>query len=104
MDTRHLVINLLQALLLIFGAPLVRGLIAKIKARFQNRIGASILQPYFDIYKMLQKESVISDTASWLTIGAPFVSFIAFVVGCFFLPVVTTSAAAGFIGDAIAFV
>src|SRR5947209_4101687 len=99
-----MIIDIAQALLLILIAPLVRGLIAKTKARLQNRIGASILQPYFDIYKMFQKESVISDTCSWIFVIAPYICFAAYVGAALFLPVLTTSAAGGFIGDAIAFI
>jgi formate hydrogenlyase subunit 4 len=100
----QLLINLLQALLLVLIAPLVRGLIGKIKARLQNRVGASVLQPYYDVYKMFQKESVVSDTCSWIFLAAPYCSFAAYVTAALFLPVLTTSAAGGFLGDAIVFI
>ncbi len=46
--------------------PLVPGVLRKIKAYLQNRIGASIFQPYYDIYKLLCKGETVSDTASWI--------------------------------------
>lgn len=42
---------LAQVLLLLCSAPLVAGIIKKVKALLQNRIGSSIFQEYFDLYK-----------------------------------------------------
>ncbi|MEW6734790.1 MAG: NADH-quinone oxidoreductase subunit H, partial [Acidobacteriota bacterium] len=67
-------------------------------------IGASIWQPYFDIYKMFQKESVVSHTCSWIFLVAPYISFTAYLGAALFLPVLSTSAMGSFIGDAIAFI
>ena len=47
-------------------APLVLGLIRKVKARLQNRIGAPIWQPAVDLIKLLRKRETLSTTASWL--------------------------------------
>jgi formate hydrogenlyase subunit 4 len=53
-----------QALLLAALGPLVTGLIQKIKARFQCRRGAGLLQGYRDLWKLARKGSVQADTAS----------------------------------------
>ena len=53
------------ALLLALG-PLVTGYVQKLKAALQCRRGASVLQPYRDLRKLLSKGSVRSDTASGL--------------------------------------
>jgi formate hydrogenlyase subunit 4 len=53
-----------QTALLVLLGPLVTGLIQKIKARFQCRRGAGIFQPYRDLFKLLRKGRVQSDTAS----------------------------------------
>jgi formate hydrogenlyase subunit 4 len=42
------------------------GVIRKTKAKMQNRIGASIFQPIFDIVKMLRKGQTISETTTWI--------------------------------------
>ncbi len=42
------------------------GIIRKIKARMQNRVGAPIWQPLFDCLKLLRKNQTISDTTTWL--------------------------------------
>ena len=51
-------LNVIQAILLIAMAPLVRGIIARIKAKFQNRQGASIFRPYRDLVKLFHKEDM----------------------------------------------
>jgi formate hydrogenlyase subunit 4 len=55
---------LAQAGLLVLLAPLVTGLVQKLKARLQCRAGAGVLQPYRDLAKLLRKGTVRSDTAS----------------------------------------
>lgn len=63
-------------------SPLALGVIRKIKAAFQNRKGASVLQPYRDIWKLLHKDEVISSDASWIFRFAPLAVFsITLVVG-----------------------
>lgn len=53
-----------QAALLVLLGPLVTGFIQKLKARLQCRRGASVLQPYRDLAKLLRKDTVQSDSAS----------------------------------------
>lgn len=56
--------------ILVFPLLLV-GVIRKVKALMQNRIGASILQPFYDLSKLLRKTETISNTASWVFIWSP---------------------------------
>jgi formate hydrogenlyase subunit 4 len=56
-------------------SPLAIGVIKKVKAKLQNRDGASILQPYRDIWKLMHKDEVISSDASWIFRFAPFAIF-----------------------------
>jgi formate hydrogenlyase subunit 4 len=53
-----------QVALLVLCAPLVTGLIQKLKARLQCRRGASVWQPYWDLAKLLRKGTVEADTTS----------------------------------------
>ncbi len=66
---------LLQVLCIPVLSPLVVGMIRKVKARLQNREGASVFQPYFDILKLFRKDEVISEDASWIFSMAPFIVF-----------------------------
>ncbi len=53
----------LNILLYLILAPLAGGLLAgldrKITARMQSRIGPPILQPFFDVLKLIQKENLV---------------------------------------------
>ena len=40
-----------QAIILLLLAPMVAGIVKKLKAFMQNRVGSSIFQDYYDIYK-----------------------------------------------------
>ncbi|MGB8481516.1 MAG: NADH-quinone oxidoreductase subunit H [Acidobacteriaceae bacterium] len=92
-------INVLQALLLILGAPLVTGIVGKIKACMQRRQGASIWRPYSDIAKLLRKEDLVPPSASWVFRFAPKVLFGTAVCAVAFVPVVQPSALLGSRGD-----
>jgi formate hydrogenlyase subunit 4 len=50
---------------------LLVGVIRKLKARMQNRLGSPVLQPFYDTAKLLRKGETISETASWVFIWAP---------------------------------
>src|SRR3990167_3036634 len=68
-------ILILQIIFVPLISPLGIGLIKKIKAKLQNRQGASIFQPYKDLWKLLHKDEVISADASWIFRVAPFFVF-----------------------------
>lgn len=65
-------ITLLFAVINIAIVPLLLvGVVRKIKARMQNRVGSPILQAFYDIGKLLRKGETISGTASWVFSLAP---------------------------------
>ena len=47
----------------------------KIRARLLRRRGASVIQPYRDLLKLIRKEAVVAENASWLFRAAPYVIF-----------------------------
>lgn len=77
---------ILNIIMFIFLAPLVQGLIKKAKAFLQMRKGPPLLQMYADIYKYLQKESMMSKHASLIFIFAPYIVFTAVVTVALFVP------------------
>ncbi len=91
--------DILQVLILVLGAPLVRGIIARMKARLQRRRGASIWRPYAELFKLLCKEDLVPPTASAVFRLAPIVLFGATVCTAAFVPVVQTSTLLGSYGD-----
>ncbi|MBU0591922.1 NADH-quinone oxidoreductase subunit H [Candidatus Micrarchaeota archaeon] len=56
-------IEILYALLLIPGAIIIEGLRRKTVARMHNRAGPPLLQPFYDILKLLGKEKFIYENA-----------------------------------------
>ena len=69
------VLALLQILLYAALAPLLAGWIRKLKAVLQGRRGASVWQPYRELYKLFFKEARMAHTASLLFRAAPYVVF-----------------------------
>ena len=68
-------LGLVQAAALLALAPMLRGLMNKMKAAFQNRQGPPLLQGYWDLTKLLRKEPVRSDVSSWVFVAGPRVYF-----------------------------
>ena len=68
-------IQLLQMTLVIALAPLLTGVVRKVKARLTKHRGASIFQPYRDLRRLLRKEVVLAHNASWLFRVAPYLIF-----------------------------
>ena len=66
------IILIIQLTLVPALSPLGIGLIKKIKAKLQNRQGASIFQPYKNLWKLFHKDEVISTDASWIFRFAPY--------------------------------
>lgn len=95
----NIAIDVLQAALLLLLAPLLRGTIARLKARLQNRQGASIFRPYQDLLKLFRKEDLVPVTASKLFRIAPVVVFGTTLSATLFVPTLHDSALFGVGGD-----
>lgn len=80
-------------------APLGVGITRKIKAKFQNRQGAGVLQPYNDLWKLLHKDEVISVDASPVFRFAPYLIFGTTLVIGASIPIISTVAQGFFQGD-----
>lgn len=71
-----LALNIVQALLLLAFAPLIAGIINKVKAFLQKRQGANVLQEYFDLAKWWKKPTILTPYTSIIFVVAPAVYFI----------------------------
>ncbi len=89
---RSLAGAVLQAAGLLAVAPLLRGGIKKMKARMQTRKGPPLLQGYYDLAKLLRKETVRSETASWVYALGPRMYFAAAVGATTLVPVLIAAA------------
>ena len=97
-------LRVVQALFLVLAAPLVKGILGRLKARLQKRQGASIWRPYSELFKLFRKEDLVPPTASWLFRAAPRIVFAVIVVAAAFIPVIQPNALVGHKGDFILFV
>src|SRR2546421_9517056 len=75
-----------QMLLVLLLAPLLTGLVRKIKARMMRRRGPSLVQPYRDLVRLMRKEVVLAETASWLFRVIPYLIFAATWVAASLVP------------------
>lgn len=66
--------------------PLTVGIIRKVKARFQNRIGAPIIQPILDIIKLMHKSETISKHVSWIFRSASAINISVLILLSFLIP------------------
>jgi formate hydrogenlyase subunit 4 len=73
-------------------APLLKAVIKKMKARLQNRQGPPLLQVYYDLAKLLRKETVRSETATWIYVAGPRVYFAAAIAATTLVPVLMAAA------------
>lgn len=93
----------LHIALLVLVPPFLLGVINKTKAFFAGRKGAPLLQPYYDIGKLLQKGMVISRTTSWVFYGGPILSLAVPLVAGLFIPLGRIPSVISFTGDFILF-
>jgi len=93
------IFGIFQVLLLVVLSPLIVGIMRKTKAKSQKRTGAPIIQPYFDILKLVKKEEIVSDQSSWIFRGNPWINFVTTVSAAFFVPVSIVYSPFGVIGD-----
>src|ERR1700678_3430578 len=85
------VIQVLQSLVVLLGAPLYSGVITRAEAIVASKRGPSVFQPYRDLAKLLRKGSTYSDQASWVFRGAPFVAFACYLTVSVIVPVITNT-------------
>jgi len=90
------------ALALIFP-PLLLGVIGKTKAAFAGRAGAPYLQPYYDLFKLIRKGSVFSETTTWVFRAGPLVTLAAIMAAILLVPFGRHDAPVSFSGDLILF-
>lgn len=93
-----------QMLLVLLVAPLITGLVRKMKARLLRRQGPPILQPYRDLIRLLRKEVVLAENASWLFRAAPYMIFATTWVAAALVPTFATGLLFSWTADLISLV
>jgi formate hydrogenlyase subunit 4 len=99
-----ILVQLGQMALVLAFAPLLAGIVRKVKARLTRRRGASIFQPYRDLRRLLGKEVVLAENASWLFRTAPYLIFALTWAAAGLVPTFSTNLAFSGAGDLIAII
>src|SRR5208282_4936653 len=82
-------------------APFIQGVINRTKAVAGGRIGQPLLQTYHDLWKLLRKGAVYSETTTWIFRAGPVVGLAAMICAIALLPFGAFPALAPFAGDLV---
>jgi formate hydrogenlyase subunit 4 len=89
MSARDILLQIAQVGSVLALAPLLQGAILQFEERVQRAQGPGIFQPYRDLWKLLHKQIVVPQTASWIYWAAPVVAFTAMLTVPILIPVLT---------------
>lgn len=88
--TDLILFNLLQVLVVMVFAPLVGGVLNRLKEIVQSKHGPSIFQPYRDLWKLFHKDEVVSEQSSWIFRVTPYIAFTTPIFVTLLIPVLTS--------------
>lgn len=83
--------------------PLLLGVINRTKAWLAGRTGPRLLQPYFDLVKLLRKEVALSATTTGVFVLAPIVALVTSVLAGLLVPLGPFASPVAFAGDFVLF-
>lgn len=95
--------GLISVLIIIAFAPIFAGIVNKQKALLTGRIGAPVLQPYYDLIKLFKKETINSSNSSFISRISPVINLIALIIAAAMLPIGFWRPLISFDGDIILF-
>ncbi|MCA9122440.1 MAG: NADH-quinone oxidoreductase subunit H [Planctomycetales bacterium] len=81
--------------------PFLLGVINRVKAIVGGRRGQPLLQTYFDLRKLFSKDSVFSETTTWIFCFGPVVSLTTALMAAMIVPLGEANAPLSFTGDLI---
>ena len=87
------VFQVIQMALVLMLAPGLTGLVRVVKARLVGRRGPPLVQPYRDLLRLLKKEVVLAENASWLFRTTPYLVFTAIWLAAALVPTFSTALA-----------
>lgn len=93
-----------QVLLVIAGAPLLVGVMRKVRSRLEGRSGPAIRQPWRDLRKLLVKERIAPEYTSWVFSLAPLVLVVTAGLVAAIVPFASTRSPLDGVGDLFAVV
>jgi formate hydrogenlyase subunit 4 len=97
-------VQVVQMLVVLAAAPLLTGFVRQVKARLTRRRGPPLLQPYRDLARLMRKEAVLADNASWLFRAIPYIIFALTWVAAALVPTFRTGLLFSWSADLIAII
>jgi formate hydrogenlyase subunit 4 len=88
--SQRIIFNLLQVLTVLSFAPLVAGVLNRLKEIVQSSRGPSVLQPYRDLWKLFHKDEVIPEESTWVFRATPYIAFVTPIFVTLLIPVLTS--------------
>ena len=85
-----IVVGLVQIVVVLVGGPLLLGVMRKVRSVLEGRRGASIVQPLRDLRKLVTKQRLRPNEASWVFAFGPVILVSTAVVVAGLAPLVTT--------------
>lgn len=104
MNINPFIIEILQIALLLVLAPVFAGWVKMVKCWLQGRTAPSLFQPYRDITKLLSKDVVLAENASWIFRFTPYLVFGIAVMAGGIIPILSTELLLSATADVIALV
>jgi formate hydrogenlyase subunit 4 len=99
-----IVVQLVQMALVLAAAPLLTGFTRMVRARLLRRQAPPLLQPYRDLFRLLRKEVVLAENASWLFRAVPYMVFAGIWIAACLVPTFDAGLLFGQAADMIAIV
>jgi formate hydrogenlyase subunit 4 len=93
-----------QMILVLLLSPLLTGVVRKVKARLLRRRGPPLIQPYRDLVRLMHKEVVLAENASWLFRAIPYIIFASIWVAASLVPTFRTGLLFSWTADLIAII
>ncbi|HVC10199.1 MAG TPA: NADH-quinone oxidoreductase subunit H [Burkholderiales bacterium] len=100
----NLLVQIAQMALVLAIAPLFTGYVRKVKAHLLRRQGPPLVQPYRELLRLLRKDVVLANTASWVFRVAPYLIFATTWVAASLIPTFATGLIFSYAADMIAIV
>lgn len=94
---------ILHISLLFLMPPLLLGIITRTKSILAGRQGPPLLQPYYDLARLMRKDAVFSNVTSWLFRAGPVITLSATLTAALLVPLGGSPAVISFNGDLILF-
>jgi formate hydrogenlyase subunit 4 len=93
-----------EMLLVLLLSPLLTSFVRKVKSRLLRRQGPPLLQPYRDLIRLMRKDVVLAESASWLFRVIPYIIFAGIWVAASLVPTFRSGLLFSWSADLIAIV